>query len=123
MTAVNVFAADTDDEAAWLATSLKQQFVNLRRGEPGPLQAPIDPASPPWSELEAAGVEHALRYTIVGSPATVQNGLAAFMQLTAADELMVTGQIYDHTARLRSFELVAEVRDALAAGERNVATR
>lgn len=115
MAGVNVFAAETDAEAQRLITSLKQQFINLRRGEPGPLQPPLDPANVPWSDVEAAGVEHALRYAVAGSPDTVQRGLADFIELTGADELMIAGQIYDHAARLRSFEIVAETRSALAA--------
>lgn len=115
MAGVNVFAAETDAEAARLATSLKLQFVNLRRGQPGALQPPFDPADAPWSALEVTGVDHALTYAVIGSPETVRRGLADFIQLTGADELMVTGQIYDHRARLRSFEIVAEARDALAA--------
>ncbi|MFN2445069.1 MAG: LLM class flavin-dependent oxidoreductase [Vicinamibacterales bacterium] len=120
MAGVNVFAAESDGEAQRLITSLRQQFVTLRRGEPGPLQPPSDPAAPPWTPLEAAGVDRALQYSIVGSPETVRQGLEDFIDLTAADELMITGQIFDHAARLRSFEIVAEVRDALA--ERDAGT-
>jgi alkanesulfonate monooxygenase SsuD/methylene tetrahydromethanopterin reductase-like flavin-dependent oxidoreductase (luciferase family) len=114
MLGVNVFAADTDAEAARLFTSLQQAFVNLRRGQPGPLLPPLDSAEGPWSPIEKAGVEHALRYAIVGSRETVRRGLAAFIEETGADELMITAQIYDHQARLRSFEIAAEVRDSLA---------
>ncbi len=89
--------------------------MNLRRGTPGPLPAPVDGTDGLWSAMEQAGLEHALRYAVVGSPATVQRGLAAFIAETEADEIMVTAQMFDHAARLRSFEIVAEVRDALAA--------
>jgi luciferase family oxidoreductase group 1 len=114
MLGVNVFAADTDAEAARLFTSLQQAFINLRRGQPGPLKPPLDSAEGPWSPIEKAGVEHALRYAIVGSRETVRRGVAAFIEETGADELMVTAQVYDHGARLRSFEIAAEVRDSLA---------
>ena len=68
--------------------------------------------------MEQAGLEHSLRYAIVGAPETVRRGLAAFIAEAAADEIMVTAQMYDHAARLRSFAIVAEVRDALAATAR-----
>jgi luciferase family oxidoreductase group 1 len=114
MVGVNVFAADTDAEARRLATSLQQQFVALRRGTPGPLQPPVDSMDAHWSPMEKAGVEHSLAYSVVGSPDTVQRGLQALIAETAADELMVTGQIYDHAARLRSFQIAAEARERLA---------
>ncbi|QRK06426.1 LLM class flavin-dependent oxidoreductase [Archangium violaceum] len=114
MIGVNVFAAETDAEARRLATSAQQQFVNLRRGQPGPLQPPVDSMEGRWSELEKAGVEHALSWSVIGSPETVRQGLAAILERTGADEIMVTAQIYDHAARLRSFEIAAQARDALA---------
>jgi luciferase family oxidoreductase group 1 len=113
MAVANVFAADTDEEARRLFTSLEQQFVNLRRGQPGPVPPPLDASEVRWSEVERAGIEHVLRYSVVGSPETVRRGLEAFIELTRADELMVTAQVFDHAARLRSFEIVAEVRDTL----------
>jgi luciferase family oxidoreductase group 1 len=114
MLGVNVFAAETDAEATHLFTSLQQAFINLRRGQPGQLQPPVDSLEGFWSPMEKAGVEHALRYAIVGSRETVRRGLAAFIEETGADELMITAQIYDHQARLRSFEIAAELRDSLA---------
>ncbi len=109
---VNVFAADTDDEARFLFTSLTQQFVNLRRGTPGQLPPPV--AKVEATEFELAGVAHALACSAVGSPETVRGQLASVIEQTGADELIVTAQIYDHAARLRSFEIAAEVREALA---------
>jgi alkanesulfonate monooxygenase SsuD/methylene tetrahydromethanopterin reductase-like flavin-dependent oxidoreductase (luciferase family) len=76
----------------------------------------VDDMTGRWTELERARLEHLLACSFVGSPDTVRQGLARFLQRTRADELMVTAQIYDHAARLRSFELAAQVRDALAAG-------
>ncbi|HYY42984.1 MAG TPA: MsnO8 family LLM class oxidoreductase, partial [Pyrinomonadaceae bacterium] len=111
MPCVNVFAAETDEEARRLFTSLQQAFVNLRRGQPGKLPPPINPAEAHWSEVEMAGIGHALRHSAVGSSETVHRWLEAFMRETRADEIMVTAQIYDPAARLRSFELVAGVRD------------
>ena len=114
MAAIGVVAADTDAAAARLATSLQQSFVALRRGRPGPLPPPVDRMDDRWSPLEQAGVEHAFREAVVGSPATVRRGLAAFLRRTQVNELMVTAAIFDHAARLRSFELVARIRDDFA---------
>jgi luciferase family oxidoreductase group 1 len=114
MLGLNVFAADTDEEARRLMTSLQQAFVNLRRGRPGPLPPPVDPLELRLDPLERAGLEQALSCSVVGSSETVQRGLEAFLAHTGADELMVTSQIFDHAARLRSFELTAAARDALA---------
>jgi luciferase family oxidoreductase group 1 len=114
MAAIAVFAADTDAEAAHLFTSLQQNFLNLRRGTPGRLPPPVASMADLWSPVEQAGVEHAFREAVIGSPATIAHGIGAFLRRTGVDELMVTAAIYDHTARLRSFEIVAEVRDALA---------
>lgn len=111
MAAIAVFAAATDAEAGHLFTSLQQSFVNLRRGSPGPLPPPVESMEGLWSPLERTGVSHAFREAVVGSPATVKRGIAEFLQRTEVDELMVTAAIYDHAARLRSFELVAQVRE------------
>jgi len=113
MAAIGVVAADTDAAAARLATSLQQSFVSLRRGHPGPLPPPVDRMDGLWSPLEKAGVEHAFSEAVIGSPDTVRHGIAAFLQRTRVDELMVTAAIHDHAARLRSFELVARIRDAM----------
>jgi luciferase family oxidoreductase group 1 len=114
MLGVNVFAAESDEEGRRLFTSVQQQFVNLRRGDPGKLQPPLRSIDDYCTPAEKAGVEHALKYSMVGSRETVRRGLEAFVERTRADELMVTGQIYDHAARLRSFELAAEIRNAMA---------
>jgi len=115
MVGINVFAADTDAEARRLISSLQQQFVSLRRGTPGPLPPPVDNMDDFWSPIERAGVEQALAYSVVGTPDAVERGLEALIAETRADELMLTAQIYDHTARLRSFEIAAEVRHRIAA--------
>ncbi len=113
MACIGVVAADTDAAAARLATSLQQSFVLLRRGAPAPLPPPVDSMDGFWTPLEKAGVEHAFREAVVGSPETVKRGLAAFLHRTGVDELMVTAAIYDQAARLRSFEIVARIRDEL----------
>jgi luciferase family oxidoreductase group 1 len=109
MACISIFAADTDHEAASLRTSLEQQFINLRRGNPGPLNPPLESTEGLWTDQERHGVELSLRESIIGSPEKVQEGIAAFIKKTGVDELMVTGQIFDHNARLRSFEIVAKV--------------
>ncbi len=110
MAAIGVFAADTDEAAARLATSQQQSFLNLRRGRPGPRPPPVDTMDGLWSPTEKAMVMHAFREAVVGSPATVRRGLEAFLARTRVDELMLTGAIHDHAARVRSFEIVASVR-------------
>ncbi len=115
MVGLSVFAAESDREARRLFTSLQQQFVNLRRGRPGPLHPPVETTEGLWTAAEQAGVDHSLAYAVVGAPESVRRGLAAFIAQTGADELMVTAQIFAHAARVRSFEIVAEVRDKLAA--------
>jgi luciferase family oxidoreductase group 1 len=111
MVGVNLFAADTDDEARRLFTSLQQQFLNLRRGTPGPLQPPVDRVAA--SEMEMSGVQHSLACSVIGDRDTVRDGLRSIIAQTGANELMLTAQIYDHAARLRSFEIGAQVRDEL----------
>jgi luciferase family oxidoreductase group 1 len=115
MVGLNVFAADTDEEARRLFTSLQQQFVNLRRGTPGPLPPPLDTMEGYWSPMEQAGTERALACSAVGSPGTVRRGIEGFLEATGADEIMITAQIFDHAARLRSFEIVARIHAELAA--------
>lgn len=117
MAGLNVFAADSNAEARALFSSLQQQFVSLRRGRPGPLQPPAAVNSEDWSDIEKAGISHALALAVVGGPAHVQAGIEHFLAETGIDELMITAQIHDHAARLRSFEIVADIRDRLAARE------
>ena len=107
MVGVNVFAADTDAEARWLFTSLQQAFINLRRGRPGLLPPPDDQLEERLSPADRHLIAEMLSATVVGAPETVRRGLLAFAERTGADELMLTSQIYDHVARLRSFEIVA----------------
>jgi len=104
-----VFAAETNEQAGRLFTSLQQSFVNLRRGAPGPLPPPVESMEGLWTAVEKYGVEHAFREAIVGSPSTVKRGVEAFIDRTGVDELMVTAAIFSHEARLRSFEIVAQV--------------
>jgi alkanesulfonate monooxygenase SsuD/methylene tetrahydromethanopterin reductase-like flavin-dependent oxidoreductase (luciferase family) len=111
---IGVFAAETDQEARRLFTSLQQQFIALRRGTPGPLPPPLPSMEGHWSPQERMMVEHSLMYSVVGAPDTVRQGLAEFIHETEVDELMITGQIYDHAARVRSYEITMEQRAKLA---------
>jgi luciferase family oxidoreductase group 1 len=115
MAAINVVAAPSDEEARRLFTSVQQQFINVRRGVPGRLQDPaeIDPST--WTNEDRAAVAHVLHYAVIGGPAAVRAGLEDFLRLTGVDELMITSHVFDHEARKRSFEIVAEVRSTLAA--------
>jgi luciferase family oxidoreductase group 1 len=112
MLGFNVFAADTDEDARRLFTSLQQAFVNLRRGQPGRLPPPLDGFEDRLSPIERAMIAQALSCCAVGAAETVRRGLEAFLDRTGADELIVTSQIFDHAARLRSYEILAGVRDA-----------
>ena len=109
MLGVSVVAADTDADARRLATSLQQQFLALQRGRPVQLQPPVDSMDGLWSEWERSSVERTLRHAIIGGPDTVRRGLEAFIAQTNADELMVTTHVHDHAARVRSYEIVAEI--------------
>jgi alkanesulfonate monooxygenase SsuD/methylene tetrahydromethanopterin reductase-like flavin-dependent oxidoreductase (luciferase family) len=114
MAAIGAFAADSDAEAARLFTSQQQNFLNLRRGRPTPLPPPVDTMDGLWSASEKAMVMHAFREAVVGSPATVRAGIEAFLARTRVDELMLTAAIYDQRARIRSFEIVADLQRSVA---------
>ena len=109
MLGFNVFAADTDEEARLLFTSLQQAFVNLRRGMPGRLPPPVAGFEEQLPPAERAMIAHALSSAAVGSPESVRRGLESFIARTGADELIVTSQIFDHAARLKSFEITASL--------------
>ncbi len=109
MIVANVFAADSDEEARRLFTSVEQAFVYLRRGNPGQLPPPLETGERPWAQFEQDNIDHALAFSFVGNTETVRDGLQHLINQTGADELMLTAMIYDHKARLRSFELAAQV--------------
>jgi luciferase family oxidoreductase group 1 len=109
MLGFNVFAADTDEEAQFRATSMQQAFVSLRSGRPGQLQPPKAGYRESLGPQESALLDSVLSCAAVGSPETVGRELRAFVERTGADELMITSQIFDHAARLRSYEITAEV--------------
>jgi luciferase family oxidoreductase group 1 len=114
MLGINVIAADTDEQARLLATSVQQAFIALRRGAPVPLPPPDAAFEQTMTAQERMMLDHILSCSAVGSLATVRASLEQFLKRTAADELMVVAQIYDHEARLRSFQLAAEAHATLS---------
>ena len=114
MAGLNVVAAPTDEEARYLFSSLQQAFVNLRSGRPGKLPKPVEGFEQQIDPMAKAMLDQALTCAIVGSPQRIRQGLDAFIARTGADELMVTAQIHDHAARVRSFEILAEVHGLTA---------
>ena len=114
MLGVNVFAAPTDAEARLLFSSVQQAFVNLRTGKPGRLGPPVEGYAESLGPTERLILESALSCSFVGSPETVRREAEAFLARTRADELMVVCQMYDHAARLRSYELAAEALASVA---------
>jgi len=110
MVGVNVIAADTDAKARRLFTSAQQAFTNAARGTRRQLPPPIDDIEAYWSPIEKARTSNMLACSFVGSPETVSRGLERFVAQTRADELMVASAIYDHSARLRSYERLAGIK-------------
>jgi luciferase family oxidoreductase group 1 len=106
---VNVFAADSDAEARRLFTSAQQQFTRMVRGTRGKLPPPITDIETYWNPVEKAQASAMLKYSFVGSPETVRRELMQFVAQTQMDELIVASAIYDHAARLHSYELLAEL--------------
>jgi luciferase family oxidoreductase group 1 len=117
MLGLNVIVARTDDEARHLFSSVQQAFTNLRRGIPGQIPPPIDDIDSYWSPQEKAAASMTLLCSAVGSPETVERSVLRFIEVTQPDEIITTAHIYDHPARLRSFELLAEIRARLASRE------
>ena len=117
MLAVNVFAADTDEEGAYLRTTMQQAFARLRQGRPGRLPRPVADIDAEIGAPVRAAVDQALRVQATGSPATVRAQLSALVERHGPDELILTGQIHDHAARLRSFEIAAEALDDMTRRE------
>ena len=107
MLGFNVFAADTDEEAQFCATSMQQAFVALRSGRPGQLQPPKAGYRESLGPQESALLDSVLSCAAIGSRETVRRELLAFIERTGADELMIASQIFDHAARLRSYEITA----------------
>jgi len=113
MAGINVIAAEDDDASRRLFTSIQQLITNMFRGTRGRLPPPIDDIEAYWSPVEKDQVVKMLSRSFVGSPETVRHGLESFIEETGADELIVASAIYDHSARLRSYEILADVRETL----------
>ncbi|MFW2543449.1 LLM class flavin-dependent oxidoreductase [Primorskyibacter sp. 2E107] len=109
MMAVNVFAAETEAEARRLRTTMQQAFYRLRTGRPGKLPAPVDDLSTVVPEGAMPALDEALRISAVGDPGQVEAQLRTLIAAHKPDEVIITGQIHDHGARLRSFEIAADV--------------
>ncbi|WP_448507155.1 LLM class flavin-dependent oxidoreductase [Immundisolibacter sp.] len=112
MVGYNVFAADTDEQAQLLASSMQQAFVALRSGRPGKLPAPVPGYLDSLSPMERSLLEQVLSCSAIGAPDTVRARMASFIERVQPDELIITSQMFDHQARLRSYEIVAAVRAA-----------
>ena len=108
MLGFNCIAADTDEEAALLATSVQQAFVALRTGAPGPLPPPRAGFAETLPPQAREMLDHVLSCSAIGGSATVKAAVERFVERTGADELMVTSQIFDHAARLNSYALLMD---------------
>lgn len=117
MIAVNVIAADTDEEARFQFTSLQQAFTLLRRGKPGKVPPPIAEIDAFWNPAEKAMANDILLFSVVGSAETTERGLRKIIEMTQADELILAAHLYDHKARMKSFEIAAKVRAKLAVAD------
>jgi alkanesulfonate monooxygenase SsuD/methylene tetrahydromethanopterin reductase-like flavin-dependent oxidoreductase (luciferase family) len=109
MLGLNVVVAETDAQARYLFSSVQQAFTNLRRGAPGQIPPPVLDIDSYWSPQEKASASMTLLCSAVGSPETVERAVDRFMKVTQPDEIIATAHIYDHSARLRSFELLGEI--------------
>lgn len=114
MLGFNVFAADTDDQAHLLASSAQQAFVNLRSGRPAKIPPPVENFMQQLGEGERALLNQILACSAIGSPATVTQQMRDFIRHTGADELMIASNIFEHQARLHSYEIVATISSALS---------
>ncbi|PID17241.1 LLM class flavin-dependent oxidoreductase [Sporosarcina sp. P37] len=111
MMGVNLIAADTDEHAHYLATSMQQQFLNIRQGKMTQFQPPIEDVDAVWSpfEKEAVAQQSEAPSVIIGGPDTVKRQLEDFIEMTKADELIISSGIFDHEARLRSYEILSNL--------------
>lgn len=108
MACVNVVAADTDAEANYLATSVQQFFMGVVTGKRDLLPPPVENMANVWTVYEEAAVKQMLRYSFIGGPETIERDLRSFIDDTKVNEIMATSHIFEHTAKLRSYELFAK---------------
>jgi len=109
MACVNVVAADTDAEAQWLSTSLKQFMLGVIKGKPAQLPPPVESMAALWEPAQQYAVEQMLAYAFVGGPATLQKGLQRFIEQTQVNEIMAVTNIFTHEARVHSYQVLANV--------------
>ncbi|MDY7548559.1 LLM class flavin-dependent oxidoreductase [Glaciimonas sp. CA11.2] len=109
MVGINIIAAETDAEAQRLATTQQMSFTDMFRGARGLSKPPIDDIETYWSGAEKAQASHMLAFSVVGSKQTVREGLERLISMTGADELMIVSDVFDHAARLRSYEIIADI--------------
>lgn len=109
MACINIIAADTDEEAARLATSFKKLFLGIITGKRAKLAAPVNPVDGWMDPLEEAALQQMIRYSFVGGPEKISMELQRFLDVTNVDEIMVSTPVYDHSARLHSYELVSRL--------------
>jgi luciferase family oxidoreductase group 1 len=109
LSCVNVIAADTDEEAAYLSTSLKMLFMGIITGKRALLQPPVHNMDEIWNEMEEAAVNQMLAVAFIGGPEKLKYQLDAFVAQTHVDEIMVTSHLYDHEAKLKSYQLFADL--------------
>jgi luciferase family oxidoreductase group 1 len=115
MVGFNAYVADTDEEARFHASSMEQAFVALRQGRPGPIPPPVSGYRQSAGRYARAVIEQTMACSAIGSPETVSEEIGRFLEAVDVDELMVTNSSFDHAARRRSYALLAEVHDRLAA--------
>jgi len=113
MMAINVFAADSDEEGRYLMSSAQRSAANLRSGRPGPLPRPVEDIEAHIGPEMMAVVDHVLACSAHGSPDSVRAAIMRFLALYEPDEVILNGQIHDHGARLRSFEIAAQIMESL----------
>ncbi|QAA82681.1 LLM class flavin-dependent oxidoreductase [Aequorivita sp. H23M31] len=110
MAAVNVVVADTDEEAEYLSSSMKQFMLNIIRNTRQPLPPPVEDMSKIWNPMEEAHIAKMMQYTFVGSQETVRKKIANFISETRVDEIITVSHIHNHGSRLKSFELLAQLK-------------
>lgn len=106
---INVVAADNDEEAHYIATSFYQLAMGIIHGSTKPLQPPVKNMDNIWTEPEKAAILQMMKYTFIGGPKTIKAKLKTFISETSVDEIMITSHIYDHAARLHSYEILAQL--------------
>lgn len=117
MMAINVFGADTDEDGRVLKSSMQQSFANLRTGRPGPMPPPVHDIDAVLGPGVRTMVDQALICSVAGGPETVRAGLRGFIERYQPDEVILNGNIFDHAARLKSFEMAAEAMSGMGVVE------